>query len=73
MTPTKMTTPEQQRQFHIAMTGKPECFPDCCFCKVLRELKELKIEFENQKAITAMLRMMKDEAVDIANKRLLKD
>lgn len=35
--PTKTTTPEQARQFHMALTGRPECFEDCCFCKLKAE------------------------------------
>ena len=36
----KMTTPEQAEAFHMAQWGRPECFPDCCLCRVERERDE---------------------------------
>lgn len=39
----KLTTPEQARQFHEAMTGSPLCFPDCCLCKATNRIKELEL------------------------------
>ena len=36
----KQTTPEQAQQFHMALTGFPHCFDDCCFCRLERERDE---------------------------------
>ena len=42
---TKQTTPEQARQFHLAMTGSPDCFHDCCLCNLRKRIKQLENDF----------------------------
>lgn len=41
----KQPTPEQARQFHLALTGKPYCFPNCCLCNATT--RNVALEAEN--------------------------